>query len=134
MSDSFVFDNTAEFLSKAMDVSARRHRLISGNIANMDTLGYKPKDLDFKKTLQRELEKGPQGLTRTHPKHFDVGIDTGLSRRLGTTEGTENYPDPVNIDTEMTHLVENNIKYRTSIEMLLRKMGMLRQAITEGGR
>ncbi|MBW1995069.1 MAG: hypothetical protein JRI77_11575, partial [Deltaproteobacteria bacterium] len=42
--------------------------------------------------------------------------------------------DPVNIDTEMTHLIENNLKYRTSVEMLLRKMGMLKHAITEGGR
>ena len=73
-------------------------------------------------------------MPRTDPKHFRAGVDSGRPHRARITEGAEHYPDPVNIDTEMTNLVENNIKYRTSVEMLLRKMGMLRQAITEGGR
>jgi hypothetical protein len=29
--------------------------------------------------------------------------------------------------------MENNIQYRSSVELLLRKIGLLRQAITEGG-
>jgi flagellar basal-body rod protein FlgB len=40
--------------------------------------------------------------------------------------------DSVNIDTEMANLVENNLTYRTTTELLLRKTAILRTAITEG--
>lgn len=42
--------------------------------------------------------------------------------------------DSVNIDTEMMHLMENNVKYKSTTEMLLRKMTILNYAIDEGGK
>ena len=134
MADSFIFDKTSQLLGRSMSVAARKHSLITGNIANMDTIGYTPKDLDFKKTLQREMTKKAENFARTHPNHFELDTEAGLSATMVANRGNENSPDPVNIDTEMANLVENNIKYRSSVEMLLRKIGMLRQAITEGGR
>lgn len=48
MSGSRIFDSTYGLLGNALDVSSRRHNLITSNIANIDTIGYKPVDLDFK--------------------------------------------------------------------------------------
>lgn len=42
--------------------------------------------------------------------------------------------DSVNIDTEMMNLMENNVKYKSTTEMLLRKMTILNYAIDEGGK
>ena len=42
--------------------------------------------------------------------------------------------DSVNIDTEMMNLMENNIKYRTTTEVFLRKLKVLNYAIDEGGK
>ncbi len=71
MADSRIFGHTSKMLGKALDVSAKRHNLISGNIANMDTIGYKPRDLDFNKTLKRLMgEKEPDFLDKTHQKHL----------------------------------------------------------------
>ncbi|MCK5541234.1 MAG: flagellar basal body rod protein FlgB [Desulfobacterales bacterium] len=136
MPDSRLFGRTYEVLSNSLDVSAKRHNLISSNIANMDTIGYKPKDLDFKKTLKRAMTKAPPpDMARTHNKHF-AGVNTNSSSLNGAnSEDVDIYHlDSVNIDTEMTNLVENNIKYRTTTEMLLRKLDKLRYAIREGGR
>ncbi len=136
MPDSRIFGRTYEVLSNSLDISAKRHQLITSNIANMDTIGYKPKDLDFKKTLKRAMTATvPPDMARTHKKHF-AGINVNSSSINGTnSEDVDIYHlDSVNIDTEMTHLVENNIKYRTATEMLLRKMEKLRYAIREGGR
>jgi flagellar basal-body rod protein FlgB len=131
MPDQLISDSTIHFLKKSLDVSARRHRVISNNIANQDTIGYQPKDLDFRKTLEQELKKEPGPLNRTHPKHLKhraaSNFDGAVQERTDGQSG-------VNIDTEMTHLMENNIKYRTSVEMLLRKMNILKNAIIEGGR
>ena len=42
--------------------------------------------------------------------------------------------DSVNIDREMMNLMENNIKYRTTVEMKLRKSKITSYAIEEGGK
>ena len=128
-----IFDETYHFLGKSLNVATKRHGLIAGNIANLDTVGYTPKDIDFKKTLEMEMEKGAEKLSRTNARHYSVGTDTSTFRAEVDSDGF-NSEDPVNIDTEMNKLVENNIKYRTSVEMLKRKMSIIKHAITEGGR
>lgn len=134
MADLFIFDKTYKVLGKALDISAKRNGLLTSNIANIDTVGYTPKDLDFKKTLQKELDKKTESLFHTHSKHFKYGSDAEKYPIVNEdNSGFDGLPQ-VNIDTEMTKLVENNINYRTSVEMLLRKMGILKHAITEGGR
>ena len=42
--------------------------------------------------------------------------------------------DSVNIDTEMMNLMGNNIKYRTIVELKLRKSKIKNYAIDEGGK
>ncbi len=133
MTDSYLFDNAMRTLEKSVGVSARRHSLISGNIANLDTVGFTPRDLDFKKTLAAEMSRQTAKLARTDERHFAVGPEGSLSSNTYIRQDPF-HPDPVNIDTEMGHLVENNIKYRTSVEMLKRKINILKHAITEGGR
>ena len=132
MADLFDTNSAWNVLEKSMDISAERHRLITNNIANIDTIGYQAKDLDFKKTLQEALEERSGDLIQTHPKHIAPALVSDALRSNKTADS--HMVDPVDIDQEMTHLVENNIKYRTSVEMLLRKMNMLKHSIAEAGR
>ncbi len=136
MADSRIFGHTTEVIGKALDVSARRHNLIAGNIANMDTIGHKPSDLDFNKTLKRLMgEKEPDYLEKTHPQHLPPDQDEKFVMKGSDSEEVDLYHlDSVNIDTEMMNLMENNIKYRTTTELLLRKMKILQYSIDEGGR
>lgn len=135
MSDSRLFDQTYRILGKSLDISSRRNSLISANIANMDTIGYKPKDIDFQKALKNAMEKKTPEMSQTHRKHFS-GISPNFVNMWGETqyEPDEQHLDSVNIDTEMSNLAENNIKYRTTAEMLIRKISILKHAISEGGR
>ena len=137
MTNSRVFNKTYDLISRSLDISARRHNLITGNIANMDTIGYKPRDLDFQKTLKRVMgEDTPrQAMDRTHQRHFSGNEAEPLGINGTNSEDVDLFHlDSVDIDREMQHIVENNIKYRTTTEMLLRKMAILRHAIQEGGR
>jgi len=134
MDNLYPFDRTYEMLGKSLDISARRHSLITGNIANMDTVGYTPRDLDFQETLQKAIKQEGGRLHRTHSGHMKQRSEKEIYQ--GTTRASSGDPhnlDSVNIDTEMTNLISNNGKYKTSVEMLLRKISILRQAITEGG-
>jgi len=136
MADSRIFGHTSKMIAKALDVSAKRHNLISGNIANMDTIGYKPSDLDFNQTLKRAMgEKEPDFLEKTHQKHLSPSDDETFFLNGKNSEDVDIYHlDSVNIDTEMMNLTENNIKYRATTEMLLRKMKILHYSIDEGGK
>lgn len=135
MQNSRLFDNTYKFLGKSLNVSSFRHSLLSGNVANMDTIGYKPKDLDFQKTLQKQVEGlPPKEVATTHEKHihdFDINRDIKGS----TFNNSDTFHlDTVDIDEQMANIAENNIKYRSSVELMTRKMRILKYSIDEGGR
>ena len=67
-------------LDKAADASWKRESLISNNIANVDTPGYKRQDLDFQSALKLELSRsnhdsldsrvGQMDLTKLNPMTF----------------------------------------------------------------
>jgi len=137
MADSRIYGRTHQMISKSLDLSAKRHNLISSNVANMDTIGYTPSDLDFQSALKRAMDRPePDYLEKTHEKHLSHSYGkTPYEVRGEESEDVDIYHlDSVNIDTEMMNLMENNIKYKSTTEMLLRKMTILNYAIDEGGK
>jgi len=136
MTDSRIFGRPHKIIAKSLDISARRHNLISSNIANMDTIGYEPSDLDFQKTLKRAMgDREPDYVGKTHQMHLSPYGEEPFSMGGSNSEEVDIYHlDSVNIDTEMMHLMENNIKYKTTAELLLRKMTILNYSIDEGGK
>ncbi len=136
MVDSRIYGHTSKMIEKSLDVSSRRHNLIASNIANMDTIGFKPSGLNFNKALKRAMgEKESDYIAKTHAKHLPANDDQPFKLNGENSEDVDIYRlDSVNIDTEMMNLMENNIKYRTTTEMLLRKMKILHYSIDEGGK
>ena len=137
MADSRMFGPTYEMIGKSMDISSRRHNLIAGNIANIDTIGYAPSDIDFQSALKRAMtEPEPDALDKTNEKHLPGNIEgsAGQINRMDSEDVDIYHLDSVNIDTEMMNLMENNVKFRSTAEMLLRKMTILNYAIDEGGK
>ncbi len=136
MADSRMFGPTFEVIGKSMDISTRRHNLIAGNIANIDTIGYTPSDIDFQSALKRAMtEPEPDNLDKTNEKHLPGNIDVsaGQINSMDSEDVDIYHLDSVNIDTEMMNLMENNVKFRSTAELLLRKMTILNYAIDEGG-
>ena len=48
---------TVDLLSRALDFRSANHSVIAGNLANIDTPGYKPKELSFNKELRKVMDK-----------------------------------------------------------------------------
>ncbi len=134
MSGSRIFDSTYGLLGNALDVSSRRHNLITSNIANIDTIGYKPVDLDFKATLEALMVEPKKEMAITHPRHITPGVIPPDMNGERFDMANIYHLDSVDIDREMESLVENNINYRTTAEMMMRKITLLKHAISEGGR
>lgn len=136
MSDKII-GKTFDALSRSLDLRSMKHNLISGNIANAETPGYKAKRIDFEDTLARALSLTEAPMSRTNSKHMRAGGEVG--------EVTpEIYNNPNNVvredgntvdrDAEMVALAENQMLYNSSIESLRRKIALLKYAISDGGR
>lgn len=129
-----LFDSTYRMMGKGLDVASFRHALISANVANVDTIHYKPRDLDFNRTLNQALEGPPPSrVAMTHPKHLDRNPVQDPIRASVYDNADGYHLDSVDIDEQMANLVENNMQYRTTAEMMMRKMTILRHTIAEGG-
>jgi flagellar basal-body rod protein FlgB len=55
-----IFDSTLSTLERALDARLLRHNVLAGNLANADTPGYTPRDIDFAAAM-REATSSPNG-------------------------------------------------------------------------
>ena len=135
MPDPLSFGKTFRALEKAISIAQQRHTHIASNISNLETPNYRGKDIDFKAALARALESDDEiRLVRTDPGHIDLSGNNGQRVEPFEESGQWNGYNWVNIDKEMTKLIENNLVYRTTIETFLRKIAILKEVIREGGR
>lgn len=119
--------NYINVLDKAADASWKRNEVLSNNIANVDTPGYKRKDVQFESYLTSALlgdgsldsRVGNAKLNTLNP-----GIYTdypGLSYRL---DGNN-----VDIDTESANLAQNQIRYYALLDSMTQEFSRLRTAL-----
>ena len=135
MPDKLSLGKTFHVLEKAISIAQQRNALITSNISNLDTPGYKSKDINFKSELDRALETNHKtDLARTDPRHISMQMNGDQMIEPYEEQGEWNGYNWANIDSEMTKLTENNLVYRTAVEALLRKMNLLKEVIREGGR
>ncbi|CAN2041993.1 Flagellar basal body rod protein FlgB [Candidatus Magnetomoraceae bacterium gMMP-15] len=124
-----LFGKTYDIIGKALDIAKRQHSHISSNIANIETPGYRTREIDFKKTLKNavESERGSE-LSCTDSRHFK-SLDLGNMNYINSSRDGK----PVDIDMEMSKLAENNLRYRSAVESLLRKFNLTKNTIITGG-
>ena len=101
-------------LDKAADASWMRENVITNNIANIDTPGYKRQDVDFESVLQKAL--GKTKYSSLDKKVRELNQDLG---KLTTTSYTDaaNYSyrlDRNNVDenTENAELASESLRYQ----------------------
>lgn len=136
--DSFLFSDTVSLLARSVDLRAKNHNLIAGNIANAETPGYTPKSLSFEKQLKAALDgcsRGAPSATR-HADHLPVP-PCPIDKVMGTvieTPGASPGMDGngVDLDAEMAKMAENQIMYHASVQLLARKLEGLKSVIRGG--
>ena len=134
--DRLLFsDNVPSMLKKALDFQSQRHLLISSNISNLDTPGYKAKDIDFKSQLASAIGRSNDlAMKVTHPVHFGPGASSLKSMQPQTfveSDEPRSNGNNVNIDKEMAKLAENQIAYSATIQLMSKRSSTIRAAINE---
>jgi flagellar basal-body rod protein FlgB len=134
-----LFDKTTSALNAAIQFRQLRQDVISSNIANAETPGFKAKKMDFEQALARAVDiEGKGKMTADHQDHYLVGggsISRVSPDVYDNPEGqTNNDMNNVDLEKEMAQLGENSILYKTAIQLINKKMAALRYAATEGNR
>lgn len=100
-------------MDKAADASWTRENVITNNIANVDTPGYKRQDVDFQSALKREL--GNSKYISLDKKVRSLNSDlSGLSVSPYTDSSNYSYRldrNNVDVDTEQVELASEQLRY-----------------------
>ncbi|MFH1138385.1 MAG: flagellar basal body rod protein FlgB [Pseudomonadota bacterium] len=137
-----LFNKTIQIVGQSLGLRLARHSMITSNLANIDTPGYKVRDLKFETAMQRALgpKKGELQMMETKSDHLPA---TDLKRTFRAAERDvvqseygrdENGMDILDIDQEMTKLSKNHLLYNTTVQILSKEFENLKYAISEGGR
>lgn len=119
-------------LEKGLDASSQRQRVLSNNVANVDTPNFKRSDVDFQKVLGQALgEVGDDlSLKVTSPLHLqkpDTVNSSGVVTDQSSTFRTDG--NNVDIDREMTNVAENGLYYNSVTRAISSQLGLLRLVI-----
>ncbi len=116
---------------KYLDLSAYRHKLISGNVSNASTPGYKAKDIDFQKEFDKATSKTNhlQGMV-TSPGHIPLGSHPGRAPKVNEDKVETGEMNSIDIDHEVSSMTQNELLYTISAKLLQRKFEGLKNAIT----
>ncbi|MCR2805782.1 flagellar basal body rod protein FlgB [Paenibacillus soyae] len=99
-----------------------RQKMISENLANAETPGYKVKSVVFEEELEKMINKGNGDnlqLSRTHEKHLPLSsgsatIPYKVVEHSHTT--MNNNRNNVDVDKEMANLANNQLAYNYMID------------------
>ena len=133
---SNFFDPTIRALNQNLNLRQENQNIISGNIANADTPGYKAKTSNFEQAMRDALDLTENvKLETSSPEHYGShGPEAVQADVYDDPNGVESLDgNTVDRGSEMAKLKENQLLYNSSIEALRKKIGMLEYGITEGG-
>jgi flagellar basal-body rod protein FlgB len=127
-----LMGKTVGLLSEALGLRSKNHTMISSNLSNIDTPGYKPKGVNFEEALKKAVGKGPLPLNRTHVGHLPASAAAPLNEETLSLESMDEAPaGELDIDTEMSKMVRNNLLYEATAKMLSKKFEALRMVVDD---
>jgi flagellar basal-body rod protein FlgB len=133
-SDSLSIE-TINLLKKGLDAAALRHRVISNNIANINTPGFKRSSVVFGKELAK-ASKSRFVAKRFHPKHIPFGRKDEFYPKIVVEENTVYRNDKNNVDLnqEMADLAKNTLYYNALATRISSKFRSILSVIQGGVR
>ncbi|MDD0852643.1 flagellar basal body rod protein FlgB [Halobacteriovorax sp. GB3] len=128
-------DKTLQALATSLNFRQMRQEIISSNIANAETPGYKAKRLEFEEALARALDvDGNLSMLTSDEKHHDVGsggFDNLQPEVVEDSNGIVSEDgNTVDRDAEMAKMAENKIMYDASVQLLNKKLGLMKYAVS----
>lgn len=111
---------TLRNLGRAMDKTTERHKLLTTNLANVNTPGYTRKDVDFGIALEGAMEGGSGRFAQV--------------RLSGSQQATSRRQDgnSVDLEKEVMAIAETELRYQMLSDMTAGYFRSLKNVIKEG--
>src|SRR5690349_14819927 len=98
-----LFDLTDLVLQRGLEGASLRQQLLSNNLANANTAGFKRADVDFQSSLAAALASGDPGRATAA---------AAFAPQTDTTSATSADGNNVDVDQELSSLTENSVDYQ----------------------
>lgn len=111
----------------------QRQQVLADNVANAETPGYKPKDLqpiEFRTFLDAESTQARQ-LAATHPVHFPgPGVGRGFAQATANeAQVVDAAGNSVMLETELIKVSKTASDYQLTTNLYRKSMSMVRTAL-----
>lgn len=143
-----LFDNsTLPMLEQVVAFTQARHGVLAGNVANLDTPGYRSRDLptaEFQKQLKQaikelraETQRSPYRTQADYsapsPKpRTDERSTTWAAKELKDYRGMLRHDDNnSSLEEQVTEIAKNHAQHNLALSLMTAQFRLLRAAITE---
>jgi flagellar basal-body rod protein FlgB len=113
-----LFDNTQLALERAISGASLRHQVLSNNLANAETPGFKRSDVDFHTTLAQAMKSGDANAIET---------TTFASQQEQQTLRADG--NGVDIDVESANMAKNGLEFEALISIARARIQILQSAM-----
>ncbi len=130
-------ETTIPLLQEVVNFSQSRHNVLVGNIANLDTPGYKVRDLsqeDFQERLQKAIatRREPPASVSPGERYAKQIKDNAMMAKVSDNPETILYHDKSNVGLEyqVTEMVKNQMQHNLALTLMTNQFRMLQTAIS----
>lgn len=134
MKIDFIHDQTLDAAGAYMGRLSQRYQVVSSNLANIDTPGYKTKDISFHATIQELLSDNSISLRTSRSEHSGEWTSIAPQAQYFEVPGLPSGEDlnNVDIDKEMLKLSETTFGYSLMSQVVRSKFRTISSSINEG--
>jgi flagellar basal-body rod protein FlgB len=124
-----VLDGALGIHDQALSVRSRRLEVLSQNIANADTPGFKARDVDFRHVLA-DVARSDSAMRTTQDAHFKIGEHINPDgTRYRTPFNTSFDGNTVEMSVEQAHYGKAAAEYQATLNFLENRIGGIRKAL-----
>src|SRR6187549_3329743 len=143
MLDSMFANSTLPILEQVVGFTQARHGVLAGNIANMDTPGYRTLDLspaEFQEQLKKAIEEQHSAAERTIYPSQAPGMMPSVDESRTEFFAKEQQPfksmlrhddNNASLEEQVTEIAKNHAQHNLALSLMTAQFRLLRAAITE---
>lgn len=121
-----IFGNTVSMSQKTLDFLWKKQAVITDNIANSETLGYKEKYVTFETELKNRLNSVKKGNRNGYKAEI---MDTQMRVKQNMNESSRLDGNNINVDVQSAELSRTTLQYEFAARAVSDELSRIRTAI-----
>jgi flagellar basal-body rod protein FlgB len=131
-----LFESTTiPVMEQVVNFAQKRHGVLAGNLANLDTPGYQVRDLSpqaFESKLKKVLEDRQKTTTQVSYGDLSRQIESPLGKISGELEDFLYHDESTgNLETQVAAISKNQLQHNLALSIMTSQFRLLQAAISE---